>query len=182
MTTTPLLAVAKSAMVFVALEYSNLFTVVVAGYVAVEYTGSADAPPLWTICPADPVAMAAMDDVPSPTRMPWAVYVDGVYGPTNDITGVVVPLATATWFVVPDTDVTDPALGTAHDGIPDANVNTLPSAAAANLDNVFVADAYRMSPVAYVVMPVPPNVGPIAVAFQTPVVTVPNVVNDVWPT
>jgi hypothetical protein len=46
--------------------------------------------------------------------------------------------------------------------------------AAVNLDNVFEALAYNKSPVAYVVIPVPPYVGPIAVAFHVPVVIVPT--------
>ena len=50
----------------------------------------------------------------------------------------------------------------------------------ANLDRVFVALAYKISPVTYVDCPVPPYMLPTGVAFQVPVLMVPSCVILVW--
>lgn len=49
-----------------------------------------------------------------------------------------------------------------------------------NFDKVLVADAYKVSPVVKEVSPVPPNVGPMTVPFQTPVAIVPTPVIPVY--
>ena len=49
-----------------------------------------------------------------------------------------------------------------------------------NFANVFAAEAYNISPIAYVVIPVPPNVEPTKPELRTPeafVVTTPEVLN-----
>ena len=56
------------------------------------------------------------------------------------------------------------------------SVEVLPS----NVDNVLTSDAYNISPIAYVVIPVPPNVDPTKPELRTPeafVVTTPATVN-----
>lgn len=91
------------------------------------------------------------------------------------ITGVAPPVDVIL-FAVPDTLVTVPPDGAAQTGTPPVSVKISVSAPAASLLRTFEALAYNRSPVAYVVRPVPPFVGPMAVAFQTPVATVPRVV------
>jgi hypothetical protein len=98
------------------------------------------------------------------------------------ITGVAPPVDEIL-LTVPETLVTVPLdAGAAQTGTPPVSVKTLVFDPTASLLSVFAALAYRRSPVAYVAIPVPPFVGPIEVAFQTPVATVPRVVIEVWPT
>lgn len=73
--------------------------------------------------------------------------------------------------VVPALNDVTPPVDAAHAGIPPETVRTVPAPPMPILDNTFVAEAYKMSPVVYVVMFVPP----LPIARVPPTVTAPDV-------
>ena|SRR5260221_8692257 len=80
------------------------------------------------------VPKVVMDDCPT-------------YEAEMSIIGVLPPVEVVL-FNTPETLVTVPDVaGAAQDGIPAASVKTKPFEVAANLDKVFAAEAYRISPV-----------------------------------
>jgi hypothetical protein len=126
-------------------------------------------------------AILVADHVPVVT-VPNVVILDWpIYAASISITGVAPPVDEIL-LAVPETLVTVPAGAAAQTGTPPVKVRTFVLDPTANLDSVLAALAYIRSPVAYVVRPVPPFVGPTAVADQVPVVTVPSVVIEDWPT
>ena len=58
------------------------------------------------------------------------------------------PIASVIVIPAPSVNsVISPVVGVAHDTIPPATVNTWPAVPIPNLDNVFIAEAYKISPV-----------------------------------
>ena len=94
--------------------------------------------------------------------------------------GVVVPLATATRFVVPDTLVTVPAVGVVHDGaLAPLLVSTCPDVPATVIAMANAVEYTTPPAVGVKLALVPPYPNPMLVVLvHAPDVTVPSVVID----
>lgn len=98
-----------------------------------------------------------------------------IYAASISITGVFPPVLEIL-PAVPDTEVTPPGETASQEGSPATKVKTSPFVPTGSAERTLDALANNRSPALYVDNPVPPLVGPIAVALQTPVAIVPNVV------